>query len=1201
MRGAVAPDSARPSAVGSLPLKEETGPPAPVPDAPESVHRRDSLIAYLFPVTVTMAATVMWFRPGRFVAAGDVSPLVRDNLATEWWSLWTHQLSGTGSTSYEAGRALEVVFPAVAHILGLSAVVAQWALFAACCALAAYGTAFFIRAWIANPWICAAVGLFGSFNAFQMVNLPDLLPAVAIGTAGLIGGLIVRSAAGRKVRAHTFALATLPLAYVSLNPPLLGVVIVWTALLTILATLLATEGGLRRAARLLLRGGTLAVALNAWWLVPFALGTIAPAGITFAAQTDVQAWAWSQARNSVPNVLTLNTHWGWTHPEYFPYATSVDSGPFGWARWVLPGMAGCGLVWPVRTHRRAAWTLTAVAMTLVFIAKGLHPPFSGANLWLYGHVPGMWLLREPMSKVGILLVLLEAVGAALALQRILTAPLPGMRLRVLVNAAIAAVLVAGLAHPWPLWTGAVVPSARGDLPGARVAVPGGWKSLAKAVNERTGPGAVLVLPLDPFYQVTTSWGYHGVDSIPEQLIDRPVLQELPGGYFSNQPAVTSLLGDVQAGLVAGDGASVRRRLQALGVSAVVLRHDLIRGPTDSAFADPHALEQGMKEVPGANLVARSGMGSVFGLAGAAQPIEAYTALLATSTKDPALISAAVASMPANVATTDDSRAAVDGLTWQVTDSTSRSSFVVKRTGTYQITYPATAETVYRPQVVHLRDGRWQVVLEDPSDIVLDGRRLEPRPAVNLPVTAARPVAVGADGLMHALGAGTTVRLRPGATVTVYGAATAQVPLGRPSGTGDCDRSRVTGADKLSAAVSATEVNLHALSGNACAWWNLPPGAGMIMVDATAHTIQGGAARLCLWSSREGRCQSSNPPSNGHWTGFGQEVSAQSLQLFAYADGLPGGTTTTYGRVSFEELRAETSDPVPLGSGPTQIIRLAAGVHHMTFSTFLPGQRLSSLSPLQDCNSTSPEMVDVGAATLVGDGVTLTARRDTACVSATLQSASLASRYRLSLDYRTIKGEPARLCVWEIGPARCANIPELPASGRPQHLDTYFEPDPGTRGLQVYLYADSGPGPDPTVTQYTRLRLVPADPFVVVIAPIATARFDAPKVASHCGPDACKVRVAGARGDFVLGTDQSWAKGWRLEGLPAGWRARHIELDGYANGWQVTGQGAANLVLAYGPDRYVRWAHWATAAALIVTIGMAARSRRRCAARQSRVK
>src|SRR5581483_7276806 len=81
-------------------------------------------------------------------------------------------------------------------------------------------------------------------------------------------------------------------------------------------------------------------------------------------------------------------------------------------------------------------------------------------------------------------------------------------------------------------------------------------------------------------------------------------------------------------------------------------------------------------------------------------------------------------------------------------------------------------------------------------------------------------------------------------------------------------------------------------------------------------------------------------------------------------------------------------------------------------------------------------------------------------------------------------------------------------------------------------------------------------------------------------------VHGATGPFTLVLAESYAPGWVVDGLPNGWSARHVEVDGYGNGWLITGSGNAVLTLQYGPDRWCRAALIVSALGATLALGLA---------------
>src|SRR5207237_620936 len=143
--------------------------------------------------------------------------------------LWNHQDSGAGSPSYETSdRLLEALCVIGVRALGLPAFVGQWLIYAGIlCALAA-SVCGMCAIWLRNPWAIAFGGIASVVNVFTLVNLLNPLPALALAEIALLGGLLLRTARGTISRGRAailLVLATLPLSYLGLNPPLLAVVV----------------------------------------------------------------------------------------------------------------------------------------------------------------------------------------------------------------------------------------------------------------------------------------------------------------------------------------------------------------------------------------------------------------------------------------------------------------------------------------------------------------------------------------------------------------------------------------------------------------------------------------------------------------------------------------------------------------------------------------------------------------------------------------------------------------------------------------------------------------------------------------------------------------------------------------------------------------------------------------------------------------
>ncbi|MGH9893332.1 MAG: hypothetical protein ACREA0_15345, partial [bacterium] len=498
----------------------------------------------------------------------------------------------------------------------------------------AIGAAYFAFAFVRHPAGGMTAGVLAIINPYVLQNIPNPIILWCLALMGATGGLILRAARGAPVPPIAVALVGSLAVYLTLNPPFLAIAAAWVVLLVVLSGPLAGSSMRPRlAGRLVIRALPWAFLLSLWWLVPVALSLAAAGGsYEIVAETDVNVWAWTHARNSVSNVLTLTSTWSWLYPEYFPYSSSLERPLWSLLRFALPALALAAPLLAGGWRRRASLVLILVSLGLILLGKGLHEPFAGFNEALYRYVPGMWLLREPASKLGVALVLLYCALAAITVEAVIHAVRQrgGMR-RLGVGVVSGSMVVLAAAYPYPLWTGEVIADRRPRLPSAHVRVPEDWRRLASVVNRSSIRGKVLTLPLNDYYQVPTSWGYYGSDRIPSLLLRRPSIQFSPGGYFSLAPSYQAIVQGVQSSILNRDGSATRRLLAALGVSHVILRKDIALDPSRHPgryIEQPGRLKPGLRSTPGLELVESTPVGDLYEIEGT-PIVSAQTGLLAS--------------------------------------------------------------------------------------------------------------------------------------------------------------------------------------------------------------------------------------------------------------------------------------------------------------------------------------------------------------------------------------------------------------------------------------------------------------------------------------------------------------------------------------------------------------------------------------------
>ena len=544
-------------------------------------------LAYGVPSLLAAIAVQTWFDGDSGLAAGDLAPPVAPS--DDYRSHWNHFDGGAGGPSYaivwlpyfEGLRAFDR--------LGLGEIAFQRLWLTLLFAGAAAAVVFLARGLVHSALAAAVAGLLATFNGYHLITGFDPVPLAAMVAAGLLGGLVLR--AGRaETGPHplTFAFGSLVLGFVFVNPAQFALVCVWIAVCALLAWAEHGRAALAQVGRFLAVAAPLALLFNLWWLVPAALTLTGPVFADQFSAPGVADWSWTHVRNSVPNILGLTSSWAWSHPEYYPFAARLERAPYGVLQYTLVAAATLGLLVTQGRKQRVAFCLAGVGLASIFVSKGLHPPLEAMNRWLYDHAPGFWLLRDP-AKVTLVLVLVFALLAALAVDRFAGSSTA-------MGAAVATVVVgAALVYAHPLLTGGVVPDERPLLPSAHVRVPRMWNEVAGYLDAAPRQGKVVVLPRLDYYQAPTSWGYYGT-SFLHQLLERPVLEPLPGGYYSD-PVVAQHVASLQHEILTG-GRNVPAVLQALGVRYVLLRRDLDPSFPGRSFVTPRRLARALPRVRG---------------------------------------------------------------------------------------------------------------------------------------------------------------------------------------------------------------------------------------------------------------------------------------------------------------------------------------------------------------------------------------------------------------------------------------------------------------------------------------------------------------------------------------------------------------------------------------------------------------------------
>jgi arabinofuranan 3-O-arabinosyltransferase len=855
--------------------------------------------AYAVPALLAAIAVQTWFRDDTGLASGDLPPPVVP--AGDYRSHWNDFDSGAGGPSYaivwlpyfEGLRAFDR--------LGLGEVAFQRLWLSLLFAGSAAAVVFLARGLVDSPLAAALAGVLATFNAYHLITGFDPVPLSAMVAAGLLGGLVLRAAQdGQRPHPLLFAFASLVLGFVFINPAHLFLVVAWLAVCVLLAWAAHGRVGLAGVGRFLVVAAPLALLFNLWWIVPAALSLTGPVFSDQFSAPGVAQWSWTHVRNGIPNILGLNSSWAWSYPEYYPFAARLEEAPFAALQYTLAAGAALGLLLAQGKKQRVALCLAGVGLAAIFVSKGLHPPLVGLNLWLYDHVPGYWLLRDP-AKVNLLLVLVFALLAALAVDRLEQSST--------VKGGIVAGLLtaAALVYAYPLLTGAVVPDERPLLPSSHVRVPQAWDDVEAYLDAAPRQGKVVVLPRLDYYQAPTTWGYYGT-SFLHQLLERPVVEPLPGGYFS-EPVVAQHVGSLEQELLRGGG-NVPAVMQALGARYLLLRRDLQTSFPGRSFVAPGRLARALPRAPGVHHVRSFGPLDLYE-ADTLQNAEVYPAVpLLGAGAEPASLYRAIEVGPnvASVAQSDETL--LNGVARgeislvPATRARAGATMMRSRAGTVLALGGGRERTLVRfPKV----SPPFRVIVGRQSFVVPRGRR-----SISLPASTL----ASAPTLFRFLPDEKPVRV--------------PIPAWLPTQLRDChryDRRTPTEVGLTAEVVQRDGIptaRLGARDHSACV--AIPLGdvkpRAPLLIQLSYRAVTGSPPRICLWQVGPGRCARipkllGSPGWHGLEATVTPRAGTRSLRLFLYADGDGRSRTAT----EYREIAINRPRPVvalgvaPLGALP----------------------------------------------------------------------------------------------------------------------------------------------------------------------------------------------------------------------------------------------------------------------------------------------
>lgn len=367
-----------------------------------------------------------------------------------------------------------------------------------------------------------------------------------------------------------FAVAsTIILSFASINPPN---VIIILSVLTILTLyyLFIQRKQLRSLFTNMVKLAAISIPINLWWVIPV-LNYYSWSPSILNPEIGVTIWSWTHSRASFLNLFWLNGFWGW-RPEYFPYYDSY-SNPILIALTFVPFLLGASAL--LFKSRKSCFNAYIMLFTLIFIflAKGLHEPFSQLNLLFYTYIPGMVMFREPTTKFTMALMPFLALLIGYAVHYIANMDIGKYKPSRLTRTAVATFFILSFViSTYPLVTNPIETKTPQIPFSSYIKIPIYWYEATEWLNNQSSNYRILITPPNDFYSMPYTWGYYGTEQFLARYIQKPILAY----YYSYviNPDISATLEYFSEIIVYNKTTEFKALLDFLNIKYILQRNDI---------------------------------------------------------------------------------------------------------------------------------------------------------------------------------------------------------------------------------------------------------------------------------------------------------------------------------------------------------------------------------------------------------------------------------------------------------------------------------------------------------------------------------------------------------------------------------------------------------------------------------------------------
>lgn len=331
------------------------------------------------------------------------------------------------------------------------------------------------------------------------------------------------------------------------------------------------------------------------------------------------------------------------------------------------------------------------------------------------------------------------------------------------------------------------------------------------------------------------------------------------------------------------------------------------------------------------------------------------------------------------------------------------------------------------------------------------------------------------------------------------------------------------------------------------------------------------------------------------------------EFFYYSDGSPGNPSVNrIDNVRLYQVRDGRVTPLSVASyspdyelkdyRPPNLLNQSQGQNLLTNGTF---EDPSLWGTVGDATSSAKGKADVQMSRssdhAAGDyALELKSHNHTAYVSRRMTRFVPNAVYKLSFDYKHVRGRLPSFAIWQDGASVARPALELEAGDGWTHYETYFVPDIEATNMTMYLYARSTG--ELTVNLYDNVKLETTSLVSSYLDQSSEPKLPTEQIVeSYKRINPTTIQVTMRPGAGMLVFNESFHKGWRAYLESDGTEiTAHQVVNGFANGWWVDSSkfsspidGSYQITLRYEPQQslYVGLAVMGSTA-LVVTIYLA---------------